>query len=157
MRSGLVVGTDDHAAKRGASFRFRHSRTAGAATSTATNIARKMSARFIFSVSWHKWAESRRPERTNRPIHTVLPILSVGLGAPGFDRVSFFVNHGVPAFSDRSAGKDFLVNSRVGFQHAAKIAKIERTLPGNLREAGSKAGIIENSSEFLRKCRSIAS
>jgi len=87
----------------------------------------------------------------------VFPRFSVGLGAPGIDRVSFFVTHGLPAFSDRLVGADFLVNPCVSFQHAAKIAKIQRTLPCNLRKTGGEGRIIENSGEFSRKRRGIAS
>ena len=41
------------------------------------------------------------------------------------------MTHGVPAFSDRSVGARSLVNPGMRFQHAAKLAIFERTLPCN--------------------------
>lgn len=49
-----------------------------------------------------------------------------------------------------------MVNLRVVFQHAAKIAKFESALPGILRKSSSESRIIEDSSKLLRECRCIA-
>ena len=126
-----------------------------AATSTAINAARKMSERFIVSVSCKKWDPFPDPSENKSAVHTVFLKFSVGLDAPGLDSVSLLVTHGVPAFPDRS-GMSLAVNPRVAFQHAAKIAKIERALPCHPRKPRTESRIIENSSEFFCKRLGIA-
>lgn len=49
-----------------------------------------------------------------------------------------------------------LVNSCVGFQHLAKVAKFQSALPAQLTQAESESGIIQDSSQFSRKFRCIS-
>ena len=80
---------------------------------------------------------------------------SVVPDAPGFDCVSSSVTHAVPAFSDRS-GTGVFVSSCVGLQHSLEIAVFESALPAELGEPNCKCGIVQDSSEFSRKCRCIS-
>src|SRR5208282_1133558 len=157
MRCGFVVRTDDHAADGGSTFRLRRGQN------TACRYQRQQKCSEEYKRAFHNLRLLPRVRpfllflKTNRAGHTAFLTFSLDLGSSRFDGVSFFVTHGVPAFSDRSAGANSFVNSRVAFQHVVKIAKLERPLPCNLPKPSSEGRIIQNPREFSRKRRGIAS
>ena len=82
--------------------------------------------------------------KTNWASPTAFRTFILDPGSPSIGGVCFHVTRGTPAFSDRS-GVNLAVNSRMGCQHSAKVAKLERSLPGALRKLNRKSGIIEES------------
>jgi hypothetical protein len=134
MWGGLVVRTNHYAAERGTTSGLRRRGQNAVYRQQHEHKNRWENEQAFHSLRLLPRVRAFLPRRkANWASRAAFRTFSLDLGDSSFDGVSFFVTQGVPAFSDRSAGADFLVDPRVAFQHAAKIAKFERTLPCNPR------------------------